>query len=201
MAFNKSNFDPTTSGSKGTPPRILSYTSADALATIMASGYFNSVAGLIRSGDLMVINSTAAADGGVRLISLVNTDNVITSVNAGGGGIVRLPFEINATDLSAGTAKQLASPIAGRITKLVTNVQVAIVTGGAVTVNIGATPVDGLSITVANSAVVGTVQSDAPTAAHASAVVAVASAISIVPAAGFDGGGALTGYLEIELTT
>jgi hypothetical protein len=201
MALNKANFDPGAS-SKGSVPKIHRYASSDALATIMASGYFNGLADVIATGDLMYINSTAAADGGSRLVRLVNTANVITSVNAGGGaGVVRIPFEINATDLSAGTAKQIPSPVAGRITKLVTDVQVAIVTGGAVTVNIGATPVDGLSITVADAAPVGTIQSDAPTAAHASAVVAVGSAISIVPAAAFNGGGALVGYLEIETTT
>lgn len=202
MAFSKSNYDPTCSGSKGSPPRIHSYASSDALATIMASGYFNSVEDLIRTGDLMVIKSTAAADGGTRLITLTNTDGVITSANApAGSGKVFLPWVIGATELSAGTPTELISPIAGRITLLRSTVQVAISTGGVLTVEVNTTAVDGLSITVANSATVGTRQSDAPTAAHATAIVAAGDRIEIIPSAAFDGGGALAGILEIEPTT
>lgn len=199
MSLNKANFDPGAS-SKGSVPKIHRYTSSDALATIMASGYFDGVDDLITTGDLMVVKSSAAADGGTRLIVLTNTAGVITSANAGGSGKVYLPFVIGATELSAGTPTELISPVAGRISLLRTTVQVAIVTGGAVTVEVNTVAVDGLSITVADSATVGTRQSDAPTAAHASAVVAAGDRIEIIPAAGFNGGGALAGILEIEIT-
>lgn len=112
---------------------------------------------------------------------------------------VFLPFEINATDLSAGTAKEIVSPVAGYIDTLRTMVQVAIVTGGAVTANVNTVAVTGLSITVADSATVGTAQSDQPTTLRSSTTaVAKGDRISIVPAAAFNGGGALTGMLEIE---
>lgn len=113
--------------------------------------------------------------------------------------LVFLPFVIGATELSAGTPTELISPVAGRIRRLRTTVQVAIVTGGAVTAEVNTTAVDGLSITVADSATVGTRQSDSPTAGHATAVVAAGDRIEIIPAAGFNGGGALAGVLEIEV--
>ncbi len=203
MAFSKTNYDPTCSGSKGSPPRIHSYKSTDTLATIEASGYFNTVADMIRSGDLMVVYSSAVSGGGVKIYTLVNTANVITSVgtNVGGNGAVRLPFFINQVDLLAATSAELVAPIAGRITKLVTTVQVAVTTGGAVTVEVAGVAVDGLSIAVANGATKGTIQSDTPTAAHATAVVAVGDRIEIQPATDFDTAGAISGYLEIEPTT
>lgn len=203
MSFSKANYDPTSSGSQGSAPRIHSYKSSDALATIEASGYFNSVADLIRSGDLMVVYSSAVSGGGLKVYQLVNTANVITSVGSavGGNGKVYLPFFINQTDLLAATSAELISPIAGRITLLRTTVQVAVTTGGTITAKVNTVAVDGLSIAIANGATKGTRQSDAPTAAHASAVVAVGDRIEIVPEAAIDTAGAINGILEIEPTT
>jgi hypothetical protein len=114
--------------------------------------------------------------------------------------VTRVDFNIPATELGAGTICDLASPVAGVISKMVTVVQTAIVTGGAVTATVDTVAVDGLSITVANSAAKGVVQSDTPTSGHASTAVAVGSTIGIVPAAAFNGGGALSGYIEITET-
>lgn len=112
---------------------------------------------------------------------------------------IQVPFVIGATELSAGTAIELISPVAGYISKLVTTVQTAIVTGGAVTVEVATVAVTGLSITVADSATKGTVQSDTPTTPRSSTtIVAVGDRITVTPAAAFNGGGALAGYIEID---
>lgn len=202
MSFNKTNYDPGAS-SKGSVPKIHRYSSSDTLATIEGSGYFNSVEDLINSGDLMVVYSSAVSGGGVKVYQLTNTDGVITSsgTSVGGNGAVYLPFFINQTDLLAGTSAELISPIAGRITTLRTTVQVDVTTGGDITVKVNTTAVDGLTISVANGATKGTRQSDSPTAAHASAIVAAGDRIEIVPAAAFDTAGAVSGILVIEPTT
>lgn len=202
MAFNKSNYDPGAS-SKGSVPKIHRYKSSDTLASIEASGYFNSVEDIINTGDLMVVYSSAVSGGGVKVYTLTNTDGVITSsgTSVGGNGAVYLPFFINQTDLLAPTSAELISPIAGRITKLWTTIQIDVTTGGTITAKVGGVAVDGLSIAVANGATKGTVQSDTPTAAHASAVVTAGARIEIVPEAAFDTAGAVSGILVIEPTT
>lgn len=112
--------------------------------------------------------------------------------------MVALPFEIEQTELLAATAEQIVSPVAGRISRLRGICQTAIDTGGAVTVKVGSTDVDGLSITLVNSDAAGTVYSDTPTAGHASAVVAKGSQIQIVPGSAIDTAGALNGVVEIQ---
>lgn len=114
------------------------------------------------------------------------------------GRLVYIPFDIPATELAAGTTIELVSPVAGAIHKLFTIVQTAIVTGGDITAKIDTTDVTGLSITVADSATKGTVQSDTPTAPSSTRVVAEGSRIQIVPSAGFNGGGAVSGCVVIE---
>ncbi|MEZ5709719.1 MAG: hypothetical protein R3E02_10070 [Blastomonas sp.] len=110
-----------------------------------------------------------------------------------------LPWSINQTDLLAGTSCELVAPAAGRIGRLFTTVQGAVTTGGTVTAAVGVTAVDGLSIAVADGAVKGTVQTDVPTAGHASTLVAAGDRLQIVPQAAFDTAGALNGVLEIIL--
>lgn len=114
------------------------------------------------------------------------------------GKLVYIPFDIPATELAAGTSIELVAPCAGVVHKLFTIIQTAIVTGGAVTVEIATVAVTGLSITVADSATKGTVQSDTPTEPSATRTVAEGSRIEIQPSAGFNGGGAVSGYLVIE---
>jgi hypothetical protein len=111
-------------------------------------------------------------------------------------GYVHIPFTIPATELSAGTTIELVSPVAGTVITLKTIIQTAIVTGGAITAKIGTTDITGLSITVADSATKGTVQTDNSTATN---VVVVGDRIQIVPAAAFNGGGAVSGVLTIQI--
>lgn len=114
------------------------------------------------------------------------------------GGNVNLPFTIPATELSAGTTIELVCPAAGVIAGLRTIVQTAIVTGGDVTVKIGTTDVVGLTCTVADAAAKGSVVSDTPTEPSVTRTVAEGDRIQIVPAAAFNGGGALAGVLTIN---
>ena len=114
-------------------------------------------------------------------------------------GYVYLPFDIPATELAAGTSIEVPSPVDGTVVGLTTIVQTAIVTGGAVTAKIGTTDIAGLSITVADSATKGTVQSDTPTAGHASRDIAAGDRIQIVPSSAFNGGGAVSGFIKIQI--
>lgn len=108
-----------------------------------------------------------------------------------------IPFVIPAAELAAGTAIELVSPVAGAISQASGVVQTAIVTGGDITFAVGVTAVDGLAVTIADAAAKGAVVSDTPTAGHASTVVAAGSRIQVVPAAAFNGGGAVSGFVEI----
>lgn len=110
---------------------------------------------------------------------------------------VLLPFAINETDTLAGTSAELVSPVAGEIIGLSVIVQKAVTTGGDVTVNNVATPVVGLACTIADAATKGTVVSDTPTAGDATTVVAAGGRIQVVPAAAFNTGGAVSGFVEI----
>lgn len=112
----------------------------------------------------------------------------------------RLAFDLDTVDLLAGTsnAAELVAPYDCTIKGLTTIVRDAIGTGGTVTVNNVTTPVDGLTITVANSATKGTKQSDTPTAGHATTSLSKDDRIQIVPQDAFATSGALNGFLEIE---
>lgn len=126
-----------------------------------------------------------------------------TVVGAFTGGIVELPWELDVANLSTGSAAayELVAPFDLVIEELVSVVQVAIVTGGTLTADVrSGTAVDGLSITVANSATKGTKQSDTPTAGHASTIVAKGERIQIIPQDAFNGGGALNGVLKVRPT-
>lgn len=113
-------------------------------------------------------------------------------------GAIYVPFFANATDLSAGTSQWVPCPEDGQIVKAAAVVQVAIVTGGAVTVELATVAVAGLSVTVASSAAVGTVSTDTPTSlTGATGVVAKEQSIEVVLASAFDGGGAVNGYVKV----
>lgn len=110
---------------------------------------------------------------------------------------------VDATRLSAGTSCWALSPYASFLERATTCVDTAIVTGGDVTFKIGGTTVVGLTCTVADSAAVGSVVTDTPTtvtgAANATNVItADRTAVEIVPAAAFNGGGALDVVLELN---
>lgn len=114
-------------------------------------------------------------------------------------GYVYVPFNIPASELAAGTSIEVISPVAGQIVMMKTIVQTAIVTGGAITAKVDTTDISGLSITVADSATKGTVQTDSIANTVASGAVVAGDRIQIVPASDFNGGGAISGYLKIQI--
>jgi hypothetical protein len=75
MAFNSDNFALLSAPVNASVPAIFGYSStADALATIVASGYFDSKSSLLKTGDAIhIIASDAKA-----LRYITNTANVIT---------------------------------------------------------------------------------------------------------------------------
>lgn len=112
-----------------------------------------------------------------------------------------IPFDIPATELSAGTSIELVAPQDGYIDGIAVIVQTAIVTGGAITVltgPAGAVTVLGLGVTVADAAAKGIIYLDDATAGSSTRYVTKGSRIQVVPAAAFNGGGAVRGYLTLS---
>lgn len=115
----------------------------------------------------------------------------------------RLPLSVRlaATELAAGTSFEIVAPADGYLNELDLIVQVAIVTGGAITVltgDAGGTTVLGLGVTVADSATKGTRYNDKATVGSSTRKVSKGDRIQVVPAAAFNGGGALDGWLYLD---
>lgn len=59
MAFARTGWNPIGGMSKrGSAPQMWSYTSADAIATVNTSGYFNSVSDEVKVGDLIYVHDS-----------------------------------------------------------------------------------------------------------------------------------------------
>jgi hypothetical protein len=119
------------------------------------------------------------------------------------GGVVRQEFIINATDLAANKAFEMICQTDGWVSELGVVPQVAIVTGGTVSVKTGpalATTIANLSAVVPNAAAIGAKVVTALTPAQRGDVttkVSKGDRLSI-NLASFAGGGALNGYLLIR---
>ena len=198
-AFAASGLDPTGSGSKG-GIKHGTYKTADTFATVETDGYFDTYSTAFTTGDLMTVFSSAATDGGHRVYKVTSTSGDIALARIS-PQIVALPWYLDQTDLLAPTPAELVCPVAGRITLLRTIIQATVTTGGAITVEVDTVAVDGLTITIIDTEATGVRQSDAPTAAHASALVEAGDRIEIIPAAAFATAGRISGVLEIEATT
>lgn len=114
------------------------------------------------------------------------------------GFSIIIPFQINQTDLLAGTSCEIIAPVTGFISEIGIIVQGAVTTGGEITVKVGTTDVDGLSVTVANAATKGTTLVDTPTHRHDTRKVSKGGRIQVVPASAFDTAGSVNGYLVIN---
>jgi hypothetical protein len=73
MAFSASTFLPLSSMANSDAPRHFTYTTADAKATVVASGYFNDVADVLNVGDLIW---SVDANGGTETFTLVFVDAI-----------------------------------------------------------------------------------------------------------------------------
>lgn len=76
-ALDQDEFDLNASGSKG-GAKLSLYSTADAKATVEASGYFDALEANIDTGDFILYYSSAATGGGAALMQMVNTAGVIT---------------------------------------------------------------------------------------------------------------------------
>lgn len=114
------------------------------------------------------------------------------------GGTVFLQGRMLAAAIDAGTSYELVSPVAGVIRKLTVVGEGSTTTGGAITVEVNTTAVDGLSVVVADGAAAGDVDTDTATLGHASTVVAVGDRIEVIPAAAFNIAADMAFVLEID---
>ena len=77
MAYSSTGLNAAGGQSKaGNAPQLWTYTSADAIATVNTSGYFNSAASLLKVGDLIYVFDTT------------NTLGHLVYVNANSGTVV-----------------------------------------------------------------------------------------------------------------
>lgn len=84
MAFTASTFLPLSGMANSNAPRHWTYTTADAKATVVGSGYFDSVAGVLNVNDLIW---SVDANGGTQTLTLVLVDaisasNVVTTLSS-----------------------------------------------------------------------------------------------------------------------
>jgi len=77
MAYSATGLTPIGGQSKaGNAPQMWAYTSADAIATVNTSGYFNSASDLLKVGDLMYIRDSATPTASL-VIVLSNASGVV----------------------------------------------------------------------------------------------------------------------------
>ena len=81
MAFSSTGFNPIGGQSKaGNAPQMWSYTTTDAAATVDTSGYFNSVAPLLKVGDIIyrvTTSSGAVSTAGWHVVMSVSAAGVV----------------------------------------------------------------------------------------------------------------------------
>jgi|TARA_R110000744_G_scaffold114121_2_gene213470 hypothetical protein len=83
MAYNIDGLSPAGAQSKaGDAPQMWTYKSADAKATVAASGYFNSVSSVLKVGDLVMIYDTATPAASLHIV-LTNSAAGVVDVSAG----------------------------------------------------------------------------------------------------------------------
>ena len=82
MAFTSENLNLVAGSKAGNAPQIWTYKSNDLAADIDGSGYFNSVAGLLKVGDLMYIHADADSTPAFGLAVVTsNTGTVVDITN------------------------------------------------------------------------------------------------------------------------
>jgi hypothetical protein len=76
MAYSSTGLNLVAGSKAGNAPQIWAYQSADAIATVNTSGYFNSAASLLKVGDLMYVYDTATPTASL-VVVLSNTGTVV----------------------------------------------------------------------------------------------------------------------------
>jgi hypothetical protein len=75
MAFSATGWNTVAAGKAGNAPSIYTYKSADTQATINTAGYFNSLASILKVGDVIFIYDTTTPS---MVISYVNANDGTT---------------------------------------------------------------------------------------------------------------------------
>lgn len=115
------------------------------------------------------------------------------------GESVYLQFNVNATDLSAGTTQYLVAPITGHVSRWDAVTNVAIVTGGTLKIkNAAAVEMVSDTLTFANSEVVATHHFSTFSPGDASLAVTKGDVLTIIVDSAFTGGGAVNGMVEFK---
>jgi hypothetical protein len=109
------------------------------------------------------------------------------------GPITRVPFDISAADVSAGTPFDFICPVDGFMGRFTIIIQTAIVTGGVVNVKNNVTDIPLATITVADAATKGSIQTVATAKGEPLRAVTKGQRMQIVHSAAFNGGGAISG--------
>jgi hypothetical protein len=77
MAYSETGLQPIGGQSKaGSAPQMWAYTSADAIATVNTSGYFNNASDLMKVGDLIYVRDSATPTASL-VIVLSNASGVV----------------------------------------------------------------------------------------------------------------------------
>lgn len=191
--FELNSLKPIAQDGQGTPDMWM-YTSADDIATINSSGYFDSVDKILSVGDIMFVRSST---GGTAVYTLVIVLSIVSGVvdvsdglNIGGESVT---LNVSIQDISTAGQIFVVSPIAGSITKISSVINGAIATADAdLTAKIAGVAVTGGLITVATSgSAAGDVDSVSPSALN---TVAAGDAIEI------ETDGASTNTVEVVLS-
>lgn len=86
MAFSATGFQAVGGqGKAGNAPQVFSYTTTDAAATVDTSGYFNSVASLLKVGDIIMrvtTSSGSVSTAGMHVVMSVSAAGVVDVADA-----------------------------------------------------------------------------------------------------------------------
>ena len=75
MAYSSTGLNAAGGQSKaGNAPQMWTYTSADAIATVNTSGYFNSAASLLKVGDIIFVHGTVVDVSDGLTVTATNSD-------------------------------------------------------------------------------------------------------------------------------
>ena len=81
MAFSSTGLALVAGSKAGNAPQIWSYQSADAIATVNTTGYFNDAASLMKVGDLVYVYDTATPTA--NLVVVVSNSGTVVDVSDG----------------------------------------------------------------------------------------------------------------------
>lgn len=76
MAYSNDGFNTVNASKRGNAPSIYTYTSADAIATVNTSGYFNDLSDTLAVGDVIFVHDSATPTMSI-VVVLSNASGVV----------------------------------------------------------------------------------------------------------------------------